>query len=92
MAVVQISFFSLVTLTQMNPCFAALTSLKLINGYNSLNHRDHLEDPFTPTSPKGIFLFSRCTENFNFTLIIIIVPLLVALTCFILSKTVLKEN
>ena len=37
MAVVQISFFSLITLSQLNPCFAALASLRLINGYNSLS-------------------------------------------------------
>lgn len=91
MAVVQISFFSLVTLSQLNPCFAALSSLKLVNGYNSLNH-NHLADQLTPTNPKGIFLFSRFTENFNFTAAIILVPLLVALVAFILSKTALKEN
>lgn len=91
MAVVQISFFSLVTLSQLNPCFAALSSLKLVNGYNSLNH-NHLADQLTPTNPKGIFLFSRFTENFNFTLAIILVPLLIALISFILSKTALKDN
>lgn len=89
MAVVQISFFSLVTLSQLNPCFAALSSLKLVNGYNSLNS-NHLKDPLTPTSPKGIFLFSRFAENFNFTAAIVLVPLLVALVSFILSKTALK--
>jgi hypothetical protein len=91
MAVIQISFFSLVSLSQLNPCFAALSSLKLVNGYNSLNN-DHLKDQLTPTAPKGIFLFSRFTENFNFTLAIVLVPLLVALISFILSKTALKEN
>ena len=92
MAVVQISFISLITLSQVNPCFAALSSLKLVNGYNSLNQSNYLEDPLTPTSPKGIFLYSRFTENFNFTLAIVLIPLLVALVCFILSKTALKEN
>lgn len=58
MAVVQISFFSLLTLTHLNPCFAALSSLKLVNGYNSLN-KNHLEDELNPAQPKGIFLFSR---------------------------------
>ena len=92
MAVVQISFLSLITLSQVNPCFAALSSLKLVNGYNSLNQSNYLEDPLTPTSPKGIFLYSRFTENFNFTLAIVLIPLLVGLVCFILSKTALKEN
>lgn len=92
MAVVQISFFSLVTLSQLNPCFAALSSLRLVNGYNSLNKSNYLQDPMTPISPKGIFLFSRFTENFNFTLAVVAIPLLVALVSFILSKTALKEN
>lgn len=44
MAVVQISFISLLSLSQMNPCFAALSSLKFVNGYNSLNYNNHLND------------------------------------------------
>ena len=93
MAVVQISFFSLITLSQLNPCFAALASLRLINGYNSLSKSEnYLQDTLTPTAPKGIFLYSRFTENFNFTLAIVVVPLLVALVSFILSKTALKDN
>jgi hypothetical protein len=31
------------SLSQLNPCFAALSSLKLVNGYNSLNS-DPLKD------------------------------------------------
>jgi hypothetical protein len=37
-------------------------------------------------------MFSRFTENFNFTFAVIVVPLLVAVVSFILSKTVLKGN
>lgn len=91
MAVVQISFFSLMTLSQLNPCFAALSSLKLVNGYNSLS-KNRLEDPLNPIQPKGIFLFSRFVENFNFTTAIILIPLIIALITFILSKTACKEN
>lgn len=91
MGVMQISFFSLMTLSQVNPVFAALSSLRFINGYNSLSN-NHLADPLTPTSPKGIFMFSRFTENFNFTLAIILLPLLIALISFILSKTAFKNN
>lgn len=62
MAVVQITFFALLSLNQMNPSFAYLNSLKYANGYNSLftNSNDtHLEDGLTSTNAKGIFLFSR---------------------------------
>ncbi len=91
MAVVQISFFALMTLSQLNPCFAALSQLRFVNGYNSLNN-NHLEDQLSPNQPKGIFLFSRFAENFNFTAAIVVVPLLVALVAFVLSKTAFKNN
>jgi hypothetical protein len=92
MAVVQISFFSLVTLSQLNPCFAALSRLQFANGYNSLHSGTHLQDKLTPIQPKGIQLFSRFAENFNFTLALVLVPALSALVCFVLSKTALKNN
>jgi hypothetical protein len=57
MAVIQISFFSLITLSQVNPCFAALSNLRFINGYNLKSN--HLQDPLTPAEPKGLFLLSR---------------------------------
>jgi len=58
MAVIQVSFFSLVSLSQLNPCFSALASLWLVNGYNQM-HRNHLQDALTPIPPKGIGMFSR---------------------------------
>ena len=59
MAVLQVSFISLITLQEMNPCFQALSSLYLVNGYNSVSSNNYLDDPRTPIQPKGIFLFSR---------------------------------
>jgi len=58
MAVLQITFFSLLTLSHMNPCFSALSYLWLANGYNSLKH-NHLADPLSPIPVKGIQMFSR---------------------------------
>ena len=60
MAVLQITFFSLITLSQMNPCFSALSYLWLVNGYNSLNHNNIL-DSLSPIQIKGIKMFSRFT-------------------------------
>ncbi len=37
-------------------------------------------------------MFSRFADNLNLTLIILLIPLLVALIAFILSKTIMKEN
>ena len=91
MSVVQISFFSLMTMMNLNPTFAALSSLKLVNGYNDLGG-NHLYDQLTPYQARGLYFFSRFTENFNFTTVLIIVPLLVSLISYILSKTILKNN
>lgn len=43
MAVLQVSFLSLLNLTQVNPCFAALSSLRLANGFNLIvTSKDYL--------------------------------------------------
>jgi hypothetical protein len=68
-----------------------LANLQFINGYNKLGN-NYLDDPLTPIPPKGIFMFSRFADNLNLTLIILLIPLLVALIAFILSKTIMKEN
>ena len=92
MAVVQVSFISLITLQSINPCFRALASLWLVNGYNLLSPNDYLEDPHTSEQPKGVYLFSRFMENYNLTGLLIGVPLVVALVAFILAKTALKSK
>jgi hypothetical protein len=92
MAVIQISFLSLMTLDGLNPCFAAISSLKFVNGYNELSRLTSITDLFLPIPPKFIGLFSFFVNNLNFTLAIIVIPLLVAAVAFILSKTALKTN
>ena len=47
MAVIQVSFVSLMTLQEVNPCFRALASLWIVNGYNALSPNNSLEDPYT---------------------------------------------
>ena len=58
MAVLQVSFIGLISLTDMNPCFSALFSLYLVNGFNSVSGHNSLEDSLTPYQPKGIKMFS----------------------------------
>ena len=76
----------------MNPCFEALTSLWLVNGYNDISPKEILQDSLTPEQPKGVYLFSLFLENYNLTLVLVLIPLTVALVAFILSKTVLKSK
>ena len=91
MGVIQLSYFSLLSLENLNPCLYALSSLRWINGYSFLQG-EIMEDIYTPAKPKGIWLYSRFAENFNFLLIVIILLLLSGLVAFILSKTALKDN
>lgn len=91
MAVLQIALLGLIMLSNTNPCFSALNYLWLVNGYNTIN-KNHLSDPLTPNQPKGIYLFSQFLHNFNFTLALILIPLLIALVAFILKKTAMKSR
>lgn len=92
MAVLQASFVSLVSLQELNPCFKALSSLQLVNGYNSVSAQDIMEDSLVPDQPRGIFLYARFLENYNITSVLIFIPLLVGLVVMILSKTALKSK
>ena len=93
MAVLQISFLSLLTLDELNPSFKALSSSWLVNGFNLFSlSRKHLLDAFTPVPVKGVGLYSRFLENFNLTLLLIFIPYLLSLVCFILSRTVYRHK
>lgn len=92
-AVVQISYLSLLTLTSLNPSFKALSNMWFVNGFSYFSlSKDHLKDAFSPLQVKGLCLYSRFTENYNFTLLLIILPNLASLVCFILAKTLYKSN
>lgn len=55
MAVLQVSFLSLITLSQMNPCFSALTHLWFVNGFNYFSlTKDYRYDSASPIQAKGI--------------------------------------
>lgn len=60
MAVIQVSFLSLLNVSEMNPCFKALSGALFVNGLNLFSFsKDHLLDPFTPIPVKGVGLYSR---------------------------------
>lgn len=93
MAVIQITYLSLLTLSSMNPCLRALANIWFVNGFNFFSlSKGHLLDPHTPLSVKGIYLYSRFFENYNFTFLLIIVPYIVSIICFLLSNTVFKKD
>lgn len=93
MAVIQISYLSLLGLPILNPCFSALTNIWFVNGFNFFSlSRKHLLDKFTPTQIKGMLLYSRFVENYNFTFALTFVPYLIGLVLFILSRTYHRHN
>lgn len=92
-AVVQISYLSLLALSSMTPCFRALTNIWFVNGFSYFFlSKGHLLDPHTPLPVKGIFLYSRLLENYNITFLLIIIPYLVSLICLVLAKTAFKSQ
>lgn len=78
----------------MNPNFEALSTIWFVNGFNyfSLSPKAHLRDIHSPLQVKGVSLYSRFTENYNFTFLLICVPYLASLVSFILSKTGFRED
>jgi len=77
----------------MNPCFKALSNIWFVNGFNYFHmSKKYILDVSLPIQFKGIGLFARFTENYNFTAIIIILLYLFSLILFILSKTIYKSN
>lgn len=91
MAVLQISFFGLVTASKMNPCIHALKNLSLVNGFNSIIMNGAGNDNF-PHSFSALSLFPQFWENFNLSWIIIIIPFFVGLAMFAVSKKYFQEK
>lgn len=83
MAVLQITFIGLISLEAVNPCYGGIRNMWLVNGYNSLSQESHLPNQELPHQPKGIFLYSDFLLNYNLTVLIIVIPLMVALVSFI---------
>ena len=92
MAVVQLSFFFLLTQKNLNPSLSALTQLKWINGYNSLFSAEVVDDPYVPYQPKGILMFSQFGYNFNITIVFVLLPLLSGLIVLLLYRVAFKEK
>lgn len=94
MAVLQISFFGLVTLSEVNPCFAALSPLVMSNGYNKnlIDNKNYIDDINTPIKIKGIMQYSQYVLNTNLSLVLILIPLILALIFFVASRVSKKEE
>jgi hypothetical protein len=93
MAVIQISYLSLITLSSLNPCFNALSNIWFVNGFNYFSlFKGHLRDSDTPLEVKGINLYSRFLENYNLTILLILTPFLVGLICLIISMAIQKSK
>lgn len=88
-AIIQITFFSLITLDKMSPTVSALSGLGLSCGYNKLQNYDisqKIEVPF-----KGIEWDASFLLNFNIMSLFVILPLLISLIAKILIKCNVKK-
>lgn len=93
MAVMQMSYMSLMTLSSMNPCFKALSKLEFVNGFNYFSlSKQYLLDQDTPASVKGLKLSSLFIQNYNFTILFLFCTYLISLITLILSKTKYKSR
>lgn len=90
MAVVQIAFFGLISIENMNPTFAALSSLQMSSGYNVFPNPTPIGSVEVPNKLRANLL-QHFLFNLNFTLAFFIVTLSVGAVFFVLSK-VLKEQ
>ena len=79
MAVIQISFFGLAAISELNPCFFALTGLWPSSGYNKISEERSYDDPMAPTKVKGINHYSRFFYNFNYSCGVILIPVLISI-------------
>jgi hypothetical protein len=83
MATIQLSFLSLLTLTEVSPSFASLSSLGLSFGYNRLKGYDLSQDIDRPFKLDSID--QHWVYNYNFMGIFLLFSLLVALICRLIS-------
>lgn len=90
MAVIQVSFFALCSLSNLNPCFAALSSLQLSSGYNMFPNPTQPSKSDLPNQIR-VNLMEHFIYNVNFTLISLMLTLLIGFVFFILSK-LLKDT
>lgn len=83
MATIQLSFLSLLTLAEVSPSFASLSSLGLSFGYNRLKSYDLSQDIDRPFKLDSID--QRWVYNYNFMGLLLLLSLLVALICRLIS-------
>ena len=87
MAVIQISYLSVLMLSSVNPCFKALSKIWFVNGINYYQFVGNiLKDPYITNEMKGISLYSRFFENYNLTMILLTIPYILGLLFFIAAK------
>jgi hypothetical protein len=91
MAVIQISYLSLISLTSLNPALNLVSELYFVNGYNNLYYNKEFLSQPELTKVRGITLFPHFIENYSFTMVLVFIPLLLALIAFLMTKFCNKD-
>ena len=86
MAVIQLSYLSLISMESLNPGFNAISRLWYVNGYNELRFDNAYLIEAETKKPKGLTMYPYFVLNYNLTMLLIFGPILIGLIMFVLSR------
>ncbi len=88
-AIFQFTYFMILTVGELNPNFYALSGLKYSSGYN------FVLTPLKPTTSQkiitGINFSASILNNFNVSLALIVLPIIIGCSLRIIAKTLIKN-
>ena len=85
-AISQLTFYSLLSLNDMSPSYAALTKLAISNGYNQIKSYDMGVNNPMSKNIKGVSLEGEFIYNYNFMALMVFLPFLIALVTKFMIK------
>lgn len=89
--ILQLTYFSLLEVGELNPLVYGLTNLKYSSGYNlPINFSDSVDDPLNSKILIGVEMFSSFSDNIS--LILIILSILIGLTLKLIKKIINFEK
>lgn len=91
LGMLQLSYLSMLSIGALNVMEIGLLPLRLSTGVNANTFGQQAnQDMATSDSIKGVLLFSQFLQNVNFSALLFLLPLIVALATFLVTKLPLK--
>jgi hypothetical protein len=92
-SIVQLSYFSLLWIGELNPFYLALTGLKYASGFNiALKYSNPSQDPSNLKQFIGVGLYSSMLDNCNVSLVLVLLCLLVGGALKLIVKFLIKRE